>query len=239
MLRSARSSLKTPDGHPLFRARSASTLLGRIVIDAFVEGVRSIVQACHLVILAPVAMMIVAAKGRWQVVVGSVAGIVVGGWIFVTRWLIFTDLQLRLSAIVVIAALVAVSFPSLLQTRPTNRFERARSALDAPWSSAVIAGAVAIIVALWWRPCVGEQLGDILTLAPSEPWSQIFPAIGFMLGISIPLVLIGLGYAVWQPERSTAAKSSLVAGSLGMVLAGSVVIGQHGEIVAQLFEWSQ
>jgi hypothetical protein len=49
------------------------------VIDAFVEGVRSIDQVCNVVILAPLALTIVAANGRWQSVVWAVAGVLVGG----------------------------------------------------------------------------------------------------------------------------------------------------------------
>ena len=67
------------------------------MIDAFAEGVRSIVQVCHLVILAPVALTIVAARGRREAVVGAVTGVVLGGWIFATGWITFSDVVLRVS----------------------------------------------------------------------------------------------------------------------------------------------
>lgn len=207
--------------------------------DAFVEGVRSVGQACHLVILAPVAMMIIAARGRWQAVVGAVAGVTVGGYIFVTRWFIFTDLQLRLSALAVIAGLVVVTLPSVARGDRPEWLARITTAMESPWPAASISAAVGVIVTLWWRPCVGEELGEILTLAPGQPWSQLFPTVGFMIGVSIPLVLLGLAFGAWQPTATVASKLGVFAAAFGVLLSGSVVIGQHGEIVSKLFQWSQ
>lgn len=209
------------------------------MIDAFVEGVRSIVQACHLVIIAPVAMVIIAARGRWQAVAGAVAGVVIGGYVFVMRWLILTDAQLRLSALAVIAVLVVLLLPTLFRGDQPVWLKRLGAVVESPWAAAIMAMMVGIVVTLWWRPCVGEALGDILTLAPNEPWGQLLPTIGFMLGIAIPLVVIGLVYAAAQPSNEIVSRLSIAAAGLGVLLAGSVVIGQHGEIVSRLFEWSQ
>lgn len=209
------------------------------MIDAFVEGVRSIVQACHLVIIAPVAMAIVAARGRWQAVAGAVAGVVVGGYIFVMRWLIFTDLQLQLSALVVIAVLIAFSLPTVFRDDRPVWLQRLAAAVESPWVVSSMTMLVGIVVTLWWRPCVGEAFGDILTRAPDDPWGQLLPTIGFMLGISIPLVILGLVYAAARPSNEIVSKSGIAAAGLGVLLAGSVVVGQHGEVVAKLFEWSQ
>lgn len=209
------------------------------MIDAFVEGVRSIVQACHLVIIAPVALVIVAARGRWQAVIGAVAGAVIGGYIFVMRWLILTDLQLRLSALAVIVVLVALSLPTLFRGDRPIWFGRFSAFVEAPWAASFMTMMVGIVVTLWWRPCVGEAFGDILTRAPDEPWGQLLPTIGFMLGIAIPFVVIGLVFAAAQPRDEIVSKLSVAAVGLGVLLAGSVVVGQHGEIVSRLFEWSQ
>lgn len=165
------------------------------MIDAFVEGVRSIVQICHLVILAPVALTIVAARGRWQAAVGAVVGVLLGGWIFAAGWLTMSDLALRVSAVLLIAAVAALGAPRLFGR---DEIVRSRTAVGA------ITAGVAVLVTQWWRPCVGEELGSILTTAPDRPWSQLLPTIGFMLGISMPLVAIGLLYAAWPPEPTVA-----------------------------------
>jgi cytochrome c-type biogenesis protein len=95
------------------------------------------------------------------------------------------------------------------------------------------------MVAQWWRPCVGVELGSILTGAPREPWGQLFPTIGFMFGISTPLILIGLIYAALNPSVGLSTKIGWVGSGLGVLLGVSVIAGQHGEIVSRLFRWSQ
>lgn len=200
------------------------------MIDAFAEGVRSIVQVCHLVILAPVALTVVAARSRWESVAGAVTGVVFGGWIFATGWITFSDTTLRVSAVVLIVSVVVLGAPRLF-----GRDEVVRS----PAAIGAITGGVALVVTQWWRPCVGEQLGSILTHAPARPVSQLLPTIGFMLGISVPLVAIGLLHAAWPPAPPTAARLGSVGCGLAVVLGASVLAGRHGEIVSRLFAWSR
>lgn len=210
------------------------------MVDAFVEGVRSITQVCHLVILAPVGLMIVAGGGRWPAVVGAVAGVVVGGWIFVANWLgAITESELQVSAVLVIVAAVLLGFPRLLDRNRTTLRGKVGSTVRSAGGTAGICGAVGVLVVQWWRPCVGTELGSILTAAPDDPWGELFPTIGFMLGISLPLIAVGLVYAVWTPSRPVARRLGWAGATLTIVLAGSVLAGQHGEIVSRLFEWSQ
>jgi len=208
------------------------------MLDPFVEGVRSIVQVCQLVILAPAALAIVAARGRWPGVAGAIGGVVVGGWLFVTnRFGAITDLELRISAVVVLVAALALGLGAgLSQERPATTITRAVTSPTATWAIPALIG---LIVVQWWRPCVGIELGTILTAAPDEPWRQLLPTIGFMLGISIPLFALGLIYMVWRPAPALARRVALVAAVLCAVLAASVLAGQHGEIVSRLFQWSQ
>jgi len=200
------------------------------MIDAFVEGVRSIVQVCHLVILAPVALSIVAARGRWLAVVGALAGVVLGGWFFAAGWFTPSDGMLRLSAVPLIAAVVVLGAPRLF-----GRKEIIRS----PVGVGALTGGVGLLVTQWWRPCVGEELGSILTNTPDQPWSQLLPTIGFMLGISLPLIAIGLAYVAWPPGPAAATRLGWAGCGLTAVLGVSVIAGQHGEIVSRLFQWSQ
>ena len=203
------------------------------MIDAFVEGVRSIVQVCHLVILVPVALTVVAARGRWQAVVGAVCGVVVGGFVFVTSpFGNITDLQLRVTAVLVIVGVAALAGARLAHP-PLRR------GLESPWTAAATAAAIGVMVTQWWRPCVGVQLGDILTNAPDHPWSQLLPTVGFMIGLTTPLIVIGLIYAAWPPNPRVTTRLGWVGSGLVVVLGLSVLVGQHGEIVSRLLEWSQ
>ncbi len=210
------------------------------MIDAFVEGVRSIVQVCHLVIIAPVALTIVAARGRWQAVAGAVFGVVLGGWFFTTNQFgNITDTQLRITATLLIVAVVVLGFPSLFRRDRPEWMSSIGDAIQSPVSTFGIAALVATMVTQWWRPCVGVELGSILTDAPGDPWGQFLPSAGFMLGIATPLVLLGLVYAAAKPKVEVSKKLAWVGSGLTILLGASVIAGQHGEIVSRLFQWSQ
>lgn len=208
------------------------------MIDAFVEGVRSLGQACQLVIIAPMAMVVIAARGRWPVVAGAVAGVVLGGWVFAARWFVPSDTQLRLSAVFVALAVVALAL-ARDDAAGSTRLAHLRRSMARTAPSAGAAVGAGVLVTQWWRPCVGEELGDILTLTPDDPWGQFPAVVGFMTAVSLPLVMIGLLFAAWRPGRSAASLASALGAGVGVVLAASVVVGQHGEIVGKLFEWSQ
>lgn len=210
------------------------------MIDSFVEGARSIVQVCHLVILAPVALTIVAARGRWQAVVGAVAGVLIGGWFFITnRFGSITDAQLRITALMLIAAVLLLGFPASFDRDRPDAARRFGSCVQSPAAGAGIAAVVGLMVTQWWRPCVGVELGSLLTNGPDDPWGQLLPSIGFMAGISIPLVLLGLLYGAAKPSTGVTTRAAWAGSLLAVVLAVSVLAGQHGEIVSRLFQWSQ
>ncbi|MEL6891550.1 MAG: hypothetical protein AAFP84_08145 [Actinomycetota bacterium] len=248
------------------------------MIDAFVEGARSIVQACHLVILFPVAATVLAARARLPVVAWSLAGIVLGGWVFATRWLVLDDTQIRWSSLVVVAGLLAIAVQQRLIGRRRNASstpprdessvssgDRASTSTDdsastgsdsveppddgavtqrfteSDWVTlpAVVAGGVAFIATTWWRPCVGEHFGDILTRAPNDPWGQLAPSVGFMAGVSLPILLLGLLIGGLDPGTLVRRRLAIASAGVGVILAVSVLAGQHGEIVAKLFEWSE
>lgn len=210
------------------------------MIDAFVEGVRSIVLVCHLVILAPVGLTIVAARGRWPAVVGAVFGVVLGGWFFVTnRFGSISDMQLRITATLLIVVAVLLGFPMLLRRDRPPWLSDLGAKIQSPLATFGITAFAATMVTQWWRPCVGVELGSILTSGPRDPWGQLLPSTAFMLGIAMPLVLLGLTYAVARPGPESSTKLSWVGSALTIVLAASVIAGQHGEIVSRLFQWSQ
>ena len=210
------------------------------MIDAFVEGVRSIVQVCHLVILAPVACTIIAARGRWTAVAGAVFGVVLGGWLFVTnRFGSITDTQLRVTAILLIIVVVALGFPALFRRDRPSWLRDVGDKIQSPAGTFAVSTLVATMVTQWWRPCVGVELGSILTNGPRDPWGQLLPTVGFMIGIATPLVLIGLAYAVGRPDVEFSTKLAWLGSALTLALAASVIAGQHGELVSRLFQWSQ
>lgn len=210
------------------------------MIDAFVEGVRSIVQVCHLVILAPVALTIVSARGRGSAVAGSIVGVVIGGWFFVTnRFGAITDTELRVTATILIIAVVALGFAGRLEGDERAWRRHVAEAIQSPGGTFAVSALVGIMVTQWWRPCVGVELGSILTNGPGDPWGQFLPAAGFMFGVATPLLLLGLVYAAAKPGPEIATRLAWAGAGATILLASSVIAGQHGEIVARLFQWSQ
>lgn len=203
------------------------------MIGPFVEGARSIVQPCQLVILAPVVAAVVAGRARWQVVVAAMAGVILGGWFFIARWAVLDETAIRWSSLLVIAAAAALAM------RRAGVIGGSGDSPTGHWIDASAAGMIALVVTTWWRPCVGEELGELLTRGPDEPWRALPGSWAYMLGVSLPILAIGLIAAAWNPGASAARRAGWAGAAVCATLAGTVVIGQHGEIVATLFEWSQ
>ncbi len=210
------------------------------MFDAYVEGVGSLDQVCQLVILAPVALTIVAARGRWAAVIGGIGGVVLGGWLFVSDSLgAITDAELRITATLLIVVVVLLAGVGLSRRDRPGWIRPVGRMVESAPGTAALSALVGVMVTQWWRPCVGVELGAILTGAPDDPWRWLLPTVGFMLGVSMPLVALGLVYAVWRPPARAASTGAWIGCSLASVLALSVIAGHHGEIVARLFEWSQ
>lgn len=204
------------------------------------EGVRSIVQVCHLVILLPVALTVVAARGRWPAVVGAIAGVLLGGWFFATnRFGSIDDTGLRVTATLVIVAVVLLGFPGLIGRDRPPTLNVLGDWVRSDVAAFSMPALVAVMVTQWWRPCVGVELGSILTNGPGDPWGQLLPSWGFMLGLSTPLLLLGFAYGAARPRPEVATKLAWGGSGSTVLLAVSVLAGQHGEIVSHLFRWSQ
>ncbi len=210
------------------------------MIDAFVEAVRSLVQLCQLVILFPLALTVLAARARWSGVLGAVGGLVVGGWLFVTnRFGSITETELRLSAALVAVISLLLGFEDLTDRERPSWWPRIADWVRSPGGTAALCGLVAMIVTQWWRPCVGVQLGKILTEAPGDPLGALAPSTAYFLGLSLPLVAIGLLAVAAAPGSGVGRTVARVAAVANVALAGAVIAGQHDAIVSRLFQWSQ
>lgn len=192
---------------------------------AFVEAVRSLVQPCSLVVIVPPVCAVLAGRGRRHVVVGTVVGGVLGGWTFAAGRLVLDPTGLRLSALVLMTAMAIL----LLGT-----WERLPAALAGPPAHSLAAASVAFVAVLWWRPCVGSQLGRILTGFPEEPLRHVLPASAYMLGLMVPAIVAGLALDLGRQRpsigRGAAGAGSFVVGILGL----AVLAGRHGDLVSEL-----
>ena len=195
----------------------------------FAESIRATTQPCTFLLLAPMTIVVICARARWETLIAAVAAAIVGGWLLVGNWFVPDGWWLYLSAIVGIALLAARLVPPV-HRRWSNR--------GGARLGAGVAGVVTLLGTLWWRPCVGAELGTILPAGQAEPFGQLPAMTAYMLGAVLPLVAIVLLYRTVEPSPDQARRLGLAAFAAGVVIAGSVAIGQHDQVVVSLTRWT-
>jgi len=203
------------------------------VVGPFAEAVRATFQPCTFLLIVPIMAAVVAARARWQALVAAAVAAVVGGWIVADNSFLLDGWLLRLSAVVVIALLLLLVAPQLAERIPS--FGAVPSSSSA---QAAAVGAITLIATQWWRPCVGEELGVILNGAQDGLGGQLLPMAAYMLGALVPVALVvAIRYAV-DPAEPVLATATWVAAAVAVVVAGSLVAGQHDDVVVTLTRWT-
>lgn len=206
------------------------------VVGPFAEAVRSTFQPCTFLLIAPILAAVLAARARWQALVGAIVGAVVGGWILIDNRWILDGWSLRVSAVLVATALTAIVMsPTDADDTDGAGGRRFRLAGPARWSAV---GVIAVIATMWWRPCVGSELGAILNGAQDGRAGQMMPMAAYMLGAMVPVaVVVALRHAVEPPERVLAAITQAGAAA-GVIVAVFLVTGRHDDVVVTLTRWT-
>lgn len=195
----------------------------------FAEAIRATTQPCTFLLLAPMVIALVCVGARWSSLCAAVGAAIVGGWLLVGNWFVLDGPWLNLSGLSVIVVLAATVFPAVQRRWPITA--------DAAFAAGV-AGAVTLTGTLWWRPCVGSELGTILTAGRTDPLAQ-FPAMTtYMLGAGLPAIAVVLLYRAVEPGGRQANRLALAAFAAGVVVAGSLVVGQHDQVVVALTRWT-
>jgi cytochrome c biogenesis protein CcdA len=201
------------------------------MIPAFAEAVRATTQPCTLLPIASPLLVVLATRGRWAPLVAAIAGAVVGGWLFMANLLVLSGMQLRVSGVVVAGALLVLAAGTVGVTH-------LRWAQDVRVQSAIAAGA-AFIARLWWRPCVGSELGAILTDARSDGIAAQIPAMtAYMLGAMVPVVAAALIIRAINPTRRGLSAVIGTAAVGALLLGGALVLGRYDQLVSRLTSWS-
>lgn len=201
------------------------------MIDAFAEAVRATTQPCTMLLVLPPLLAVVATGGRWQPLLGALGGAVVGGWVFMANVYVLHGRLLAVSGILVAVALVGLAAGSM-------RVPRLAWVRDLRVQTATCA-TIALVATLWWRPCVGTELGSILTAARSDGIAgQIPPMTAYMLGAMAPVVAVALAIRAIQPTPQ-AARLLFGGSALGAVLlGGALALGRHDDLVSTLTRWT-
>ncbi len=199
------------------------------MFPAFFEAIRATAQPCTLLLLLPPIVMAIVTRGRWTAFAAICAGAVLGGWVFIANVVAFDGWQLQLSAALVVAAIGLV-----LVTSSVPRLHR----LATPGVDAGVAGIVTFVATLWWRPCIGEELGAILTGARAGVRGQLPGMTAYMLGAMLPVLAVVLIVRAVDPSPVAARSAARSAGAVGLVVAAAVAVGRHDELVTTLTRWT-
>jgi hypothetical protein len=176
-----------------------------------------------------VVLVVVAARFRWEAVASVLAAGVLGGWVFAANSFVLDGWWLRLSAVPVVGV-VAVVATQAARVRCVERGGRAVGALGA--------GFVTFVATLWWRPCVGRELGTILTAAQSGTTGQLLPMAAYIIGALSPVVGLALAHRAWEPAAQVTTRLGWVAVAMTTVIGCSILAGQHDEVVVALTRWT-
>lgn len=91
-----------------------------------------------------------------------------------------------------------------------------------------------------WRPCVGPQLGAILTAAPSDPAGHLVPFLAYGLGLLAALAVVAaLPFVDDRVAQALASRPARVAGAAPVaVLAAVLATGQYERAIGTLVRLS-
>ncbi|MEM8620298.1 MAG: hypothetical protein AAGF73_11295 [Actinomycetota bacterium] len=180
-------------------------------------------------LLLPPLVVVILTHGRVVPMVAAIVGAVVGGWVFAANVVLLSGWELRITGLLALAAIVVVA---------AAPYARGLNEARSPIGAAAIAGVVSFIAALWWRPCVGDELGTILTEASRSLPSALPGMTAYMLGAMAPVVLVGLLLRAVEPSPRAMAWIAGPAALAGIGLTGLLALDRHSELVGTLTRWT-
>jgi hypothetical protein len=198
-------------------------------VGPFAEAVRATSQPCTFLLIVPVLAVSLSVGNRWRAALAVGAAAIVGGWLLAANRFVLDGWPLRIVALATCVAVVAVAEPTGRARYPVLANEVV---------AASVAASVTLAATMWWRPCVGTELGVILTEAQRGLADQLWPMAVYMLGTMVPVAIVVLAHAVVDPPERIVRAVAWVGVALGLVVAGSLVAGQHDRVVATLTRWT-
>jgi cytochrome c biogenesis protein CcdA len=196
-------------------------------MNTLLEGVEASAQPCTLAVLLPALAVVVGAGRR---ALWAWGGFVLAcSLVFWARAAGYWDLD-HTGAMRGVVAVLALAGFALVWRRGSDRAE-----LTVP------GGLVAGTLAGWlWRPCVGEQLADVLNSAPDEGPRTLVLTVVYVVGVVlVPLAVALLPVVVTRLDRIAehpAWRGSAVV--FGVAYAALIAAGRYDDVVAELLQRS-
>ena len=191
-------------------------------MSLFAEGIRSSVLACsYSVLLVGLALVVLRRKDR----MGTLG--VFAGFTIVSAWIRAAGISNLLAGRVATVLLVIGGLAlALMVNRRTAGL--AGSALLGTFAGAT------------WFPCVGEELGTVLTRAQDDAGVALLLLAVYLVGVMIPLVAVMalLSYVPairrWMDGRWVALGAKTVMAAMGVL----VLTGHYDALLSTLARWS-
>ena len=193
------------------------------MIPILTEGIRDLSQPCSFALVLPGLLVVLSARRRRGVVVVGVLGAIwLFAWMKAAGWL--PGSPNAISSAIAGLCLVGAGWAAW-QLRGVT--------------TGLAGGIVAGGIATWlWVPCVGVELAEILNAAPDEPAGQILPIGLFVLGLSVPILLVALVPIVFPKVHRYSDAIARVSLGMVVVLGIALVAGWYDDVVIQLNRWS-
>ena len=191
-------------------------------MSLFAEGIRSSLLPCsYSILLVGLALLVVRKKERMGVLA------IFAGFTILSAWLRAGGISNILAGRMATTLLVlgGLGLALMVSNRPAG--------LGAAALVGTFAGAT-------WLPCVGAELGTVLTDAQNEPASAILPMGVYLVGVMIPLVAIMalLAYSPairrWVDGRWVATVGKAVIAAVGVM----VLFDYYDSVLSTLARWS-
>ncbi|MEE8599892.1 hypothetical protein [Euzebya tangerina] len=202
-------------------------------MDIFLEGIRAAVEPCSLALVLPaMGAVVLGARRAWAVALGFWLAAVVLAW---AQASVLLDVGQGPVTGVVLGVLALAGLGLLWLARDVTRADQPEE-----WgqtSLRLLAGLViGTSAGLLWQPCVGPELGVILTAAPRDPGAQLGPLAVYLAGVL--LVTASLATFPFLHDRAPALMETAPARLVALIpvvgLAVVLVTGQYEEIIGAL-----
>ncbi len=191
-------------------------------MSLFAEGIRSSVLACsYSVLLVGLALVVLRRKDR----MGALG--VFAGFTILSAWIRAAGISNLLAGRVATVLLVigGLALAVMVNRRPAGL---AGSALLGTFAGAT------------WFPCVGEELGTVLTRAQDEPGAALWLLGVYLIGVMIPLIAI-LAVVMYLPvvRRWMDSRWVAIAAKAALAAIGVLVLTDHYDtLLSTLARWS-
>ena len=191
-------------------------------MSLFAEGIRSSLLPCsYSVLLVGLALVLLRKRERPEVL-GVFAGFTV-----LSAWIRAAGISNLLAGRLVTSLLVVGGLAAALLV--SSR----RAGLAAAALVGTFAGAT-------WLPCVGEELGTVLTLARDGPGAAVLPLAVYLIGVMVPLVAVAALLVYLPVARRWADGRWVAVGARSAMAAVAVLVvtDYYDSLLSTLARWS-